>query len=57
MSPIKILFIEANPSDSPYIRTTPELRDLEAALKAARFGDAFAVIPMLARAAAICCTR
>ncbi|MBK8797886.1 MAG: SUMF1/EgtB/PvdO family nonheme iron enzyme [Anaerolineales bacterium] len=48
MSPIKILFIEANPSDSPYIRTTPELRDLEAALKAARFGDAFAVIPMLA---------
>ncbi len=48
MSPIKILFVEANPPDSPYIRTTPELRDLKAALDAARSGAEFEVIPLLA---------
>ena len=47
MSPIKILFVEANPPDSLHIRTTPELRDLQAALKAARFGADFEVIPLL----------
>jgi formylglycine-generating enzyme required for sulfatase activity len=47
MSPIKILFVEANPPDSLHIRTTPELRDLHAALKDARFGADFEVIPLL----------
>ncbi len=48
MSPIKILFVEANPPDSPHIRTTPELRELQRALKESRFGADFEVIPMLA---------
>ena len=48
MSPIKILFVEANPSDTNALRTTQELRDLQKALKDARFGAGFEVIPMLA---------
>ncbi len=48
MSPIKILFVEANPLDTAGLRTTQELRDLQGALMAARFGADFAVIPMLA---------
>jgi len=47
MSPIKILFVEANPPDSLHIRTTPELRDLQSALNSARFGADFEVIPLL----------